>query len=139
MKIVINSCHGGFGLSQKALKYIYDLDKNSKSIELITPEEYFGNKEIPKDIEEYFNKQLCRNYYSNKDNIIVCYRSAYESIEPRICPNLIQCIEELEDYANGIFAKLKIINVPDIHKIEDLEICEYDGIEHVAVISPKYY
>ena len=139
MKIVINSCHGGFGLSQKALKYIYDLDKNSKSIELITPEDYFVNKELPKNIEEYFNKQLCRNYYCHKDNIIIRYRSAYESIEPRMCPNLIKCIEELKDDANGAFAKLKIVDVPDIHKIEELEICEYDGIEHVAVISPKYY
>jgi hypothetical protein len=48
--------------------------------------------------------------------------------ENRTCPKLIQVVEELGEKANGQFAKLRIIEIPDG---VDWEIDEYDGSEKV--------
>ncbi|KKN91248.1 hypothetical protein LCGC14_0221160 [marine sediment metagenome] len=44
-------------------------------------------------------------------------------------PRLVKCVEELGDKANGIFASLKVVEIPNDIKytIED-----YDGIEHIV-------
>ena len=91
MKVVINSCYGGFGLSNKALDMY---------------------------------KQL-----SNKSEIY-----AYEL--DRTDPILIQVVETLGAEANGYYAKLRIIEIPD--DIE-WEITEYDGNESVEEVQRKWY
>ena len=83
MHIVINSCYGGFGLSDKALDMY---------------------------------KQL-----SNKSEV-------YSFKLDRTDPILIQVVEALGAEADGRFAKLRIIEIPD--DIE-WEITEYDGFESV--------
>jgi hypothetical protein len=86
MKVVINRCYGGFGLSKKAeAKYLALTGK-----------------------EEIWEYELERND-----------------------PVLIQIVEELGDTANGKYAELKIVEIPD-----DVEwtIQEYDGIEWVAEV-----
>lgn len=87
VKLVINSCHGGFGLSEEAEK------------------QYRQYKMIEKDADWY-----------------------HWDI-PRDDPYLVQIVEKMGSDADGAFAKLKIINVPD-----DVEwqIDEYDGLEWVA-------
>ena len=47
----------------------------------------------------------------------------------RTDPKLIACVEVLGDAASGLFAKLKIVEIPD-----DVlwKISEYDGLEYVA-------
>jgi hypothetical protein len=42
---------------------------------------------------------------------------------------LVQVVEELGKEANGNYAKLEIIEIPDD---VDWEIDEYDGMEHIA-------
>ena len=90
MKIAINSCYGGFGLSDKALDYYNNLAG--------TKLEYDG------DIE--------RNDL-----------------------NLIKTIEDLGEEANGRFAKLRIVEIPD-----DInwEISEYDGMESVEEVHRSW-
>lgn len=53
----------------------------------------------------------------------------YEYAEDRANPKLIECIEKLGEDANGTFAELKIVDIPD-----DVEwtIEEYDGMEWVS-------
>ena len=84
MKIVINRCFGGFGLSKKAYKRLTELG-------------------IP--VNSVWNQ-------AGRSNKL-----------------LIQVIEELGKEADGSFAKLKIVEVPDDVK---WRIQEYDGIEWIA-------
>ena len=91
MKVVINSCYGGFGLSNKALDMYEQL--------------------------------------SNKSEV-------YANELDRTDPILIQVVETLGAEANGRFAKLRIIEIPD--DIE-WEITEYDGNELVEEIHRKWY
>ena len=90
MKVVINSCYGGFGLSNKALDMY---------------------------------KQL-----SNESEV-------YVYTLDRTDPILIQVVETLGAEANGRFAKLRIIEIPD--DIE-WEITEYDGMESVEEVHRKW-
>jgi hypothetical protein len=82
MKVVINTCCGGFGLSDEA-------------------------------------KTLLREK-TGKD---------WRYGPPRNLPELIEVIVELGDAANGQYAKLRIIEIPDD---VDWEIAENDGFEWVA-------
>ena len=87
MKVVINTCHGGFSLSKEAVDYIWN--------------------KYHKTIDEY---------------------SLYESAD-RSDPALIDAVETLGEKADGGFAELKIVEVPDDVK---WHIEEYDGKEWVA-------
>ena len=98
MKIVINVCYGGCGLSVKAAKYL-------------------GIEPHQLDIETDHISLSC---YSNDD------------MEYRTNPKLIQCIEELGSDANGKFANLKIVDIPDNNT--DWRINEYDGFESIIYV-----
>lgn len=86
-RIVINTVHGGFSLSDSALALF-------RKLENIAP-----NKEI-------YNWDIAR------DN-----------------PNLVRAVEELGQAANGPFAALKIVEIPDT---VNWYIEEYDGREWIA-------
>jgi len=110
MKIVINNCHGGFGLSDKAFKMLL----NKKEIEW---ERLDGDLWI----SHYYIKG-----HLNEDDY---YISQYNFYDNRTDSDLIEVIETLGDDANNSFSDLKIIEIPD-----DIEytIEEYDGKEWVA-------
>ena len=84
MKIVINTCHGGFGLSKEALAF-----------------------------------------YNERAGTAI----KYEDDIKRNDLILIEIVEQLGEAANGGFAKLKVVKIPD-----DVEwtIKEYDGDEWIA-------
>ena len=109
MKVVINKCYGGFGLSDKAIDRLKELAKKH------------GDKKLIKLIEE--NKMSKRDREINKQK--------YWGLHwiDRTHPLLIKVIEELKEEANGTFAELKIVEIPD-----DVEwgIEEYDGIEWIS-------
>lgn len=85
-RVVINKCHGGFGLSDEAVTRYKELTN-------ITDKD-FWDRDIPRDD-----------------------------------PYLIQIIKELGDKANGSYAELKIVEIP-----EDVDwiVEEYDGREWIA-------
>lgn len=109
-KIVINSCYGGFGLSDKAIEYFGEL----KNLNLVKTKggysDLYGHW-------YYMHGEICDENFFHDRNI------------ERTDPDLIRVIEELGTDANGRFAELKIIEIPD-----DIEydIAEYDGVEWVA-------
>jgi xanthine dehydrogenase molybdopterin-binding subunit B len=105
MKIVLNKCFGGFGISDKAF------------------EKYLEYKGI--DYVKTEDKRILggANYYDTKEK-----KLTYYNIE-RDDPILVKVVEELGDKANGRFSDLEVVEIPD-----DIEwdIEEYDGKEWVA-------
>jgi hypothetical protein len=84
MKIIINTCYGGFGLSEKALAIF-----NERSGTVNT-----------------YGRDITRNN-----------------------PILVEIVEQLGEAADGGFAELKVVEIPDDVK---WQIEEYDGNEWVA-------
>ena len=90
MKIVINKCYGGFGLSDKALALYNELASSN--------------------IQYTFD--IARND-----------------------PILVQVVETLGIEANGRFAKLHIVDIPDDVQ---WQIDEYDGMESVEEVHRSW-
>jgi len=84
MKIVINACYGGFGLSKEALALF-----NERAGTVIT-----------------YEREIERNN-----------------------PILVEIVEQLGEAADGEFAELKVVEIPDDVQ---WQIEEYDGNEWVA-------
>ena len=85
MKVVINRCYGGFGLSEKAMKFL-----------------------------------------------------GVDSRWPDIARNdlkLVKCVEKLGEEANGMYAELKVVEIPDD---VNWEIGEYDGLEWVEEVHRRW-
>jgi hypothetical protein len=85
MKIVINRCYGGFGLSKDAYEF------------------------LGKEWDGY----------------------GFASCIKRTDPKLVECVETLGSKANGNFANLKVVEIPN-----DVtwEIDEYDGMETIEEV-----
>ena len=128
MKIVINTCYGGFGLSEKAfLRYaelkgltVYPEGTGIFTTYWLVPE---GERE---DRTNYYSWPLEEQRASNKR---LAKQVMNEHTIPRDDPALVQVVEELGADANARFAELEVVEIPDgvAWQIE-----EYDGLEHVA-------
>jgi hypothetical protein len=107
MKVVINRCHGGFGLSEKFWKRYAEL----KNFVLVIEPHTFFKAQFFK-LENGIKTDLCVREIERND------------------PIAIQVIEEIGcKEASAQYADLKIVDIPD-----DVEwtIDEYDGLEWVA-------
>jgi hypothetical protein len=125
-KVAINRRYGGYGLSKTAiLRYgelkgitIYHLpDKFCDSYYLCPPKEY-----------EAVYAEDCKK--PNGPGRFTASNALYFSVDdiPRDDPTLIHVIEELGKAANGRFAGLKIVEIPE--NVE-WEIDDYDGMESI--------
>lgn len=114
MKIVINQCFGGFGLSAHAMIA------------------YLKKKEIKIKIES--DKQGNSSFYH--DNSKEEKEYIWDIDIERNDPALVEVIEELGEKANGKYSDLKIVEIPD--NVE-WHIAEYDGREHVAQNHQTWY
>ncbi len=110
MKIVINTCYGGFGLSQEAYQKL-----NEWGIPIV---------DYPTSDNFEDEKVIFRGGFSES---IPRLWDAWLSDE-RDNPLLVRVVEELGDAANGPYAKLKVVEIPDGL---DYIIDEYDGIETI--------
>lgn len=135
MKVIINTCYGGFGLSPKALKYVADKLGEPIYFFKATAEGY-----IPITMEEAstcFNARAFKtpnpsNEMSNEDYNKYAW---HHHDEERTNPVLIEAVETLGPEANGLFSELKIVEVPDDVK---WHIAEHDGWEWVAENHRKW-
>jgi len=112
MKVAINTCFGGFGLSDEAFEKM--LERMGIEFEKNTEYSDIG-------ITHYYRKGML-----DKDEGYLSYRDFTNN---RASEDLIAVIEEMGEDANGRFAEIKIVEVPDDVK---WHIEEYDGVEHVA-------
>lgn len=131
MKIVINSCYGGFSLSDKATEMYLAL-KGKKYYKYPNKWDIMGSQFLfcPKEEYERLESEYKQKYGDwkkfNELNLYFCNREI-----PRNDPDLIEVVEKLGKEANGQFANLKIVNIPDDVK---WEVCEYDGNETVEEV-----
>ena len=117
MKVVINACHGGFGLSDEAF------------------EKFLDRKGIA--------WEKCRNKYDMFDHYKKGhmgedehYLSCHELTGNRADTDLVAIVEEMGRKASGDYASLVVVEIPD-----DVQwhIHEYDGMEHVAENHRTWY
>lgn len=135
-EIVINKCHGGFGLSIKAVQRYLEIknipvwsefDTKYPSLGLVT---YWL---VPPDADRLEGSP--DNWHSMTLLQRQAHNASYEQqvFTPRDIarddPVLVQVVKELGSVANGSHAELKVVSVPaDV----EWEIEEYDGLEWVA-------
>jgi hypothetical protein len=138
MKVVINSCFGGFGLSIKALLWIYE--SGYRGEEFVVPaDKYYGQdteagnisgryvedlKEFKKLIGDGKKDSMFLTVFTEDGKNVLSYRDL-----DRDNPVLVKCVETLGEDASGECSSLKVVEIPD--GIE-WEIDEYDGRESIS-------
>lgn len=128
MKVVINSCFGGFWLSTEWINYYLWL-------KWINPHRYRQDsfKEPSRKIESK-EATIWDNVYTedNGEEFIGDGNWFFCSYKiDRTDPLLIKTVEDLWVKANRKCASLKIVEIPDW---TDYEINEYDWNEHIAEV-----
>ena len=127
MKVVINTCFGGFGLSYAGMMKYAEL-KGIKfyAFTYKTPGDHNTYRYADSDAEE------CTIHYTSKpltedgkyeDGSYVSYMDF-----DRDDPVLVKIVEELGEKANDCHSKLKIVEIPDG---TDYYIHDYDGNESI--------
>jgi len=101
-KVVVNKCYGGFGLSVKAT----ELYLNKKGFTFTHQKGKWGSDFVVEEDEEFYEGEIERDD-----------------------PMLVQVVEELGGEANGSYANLTVVEVPDGIS---WGVEEYDGYEYVA-------
>ena len=131
MKIVINSCYGGFGLSNDA---VMEYAKR-KGMKLFSEESNFGtNHYYTVPVEEFkkIEAQCIKSKNYDKSNkLYFCERD----IE-RNDPILVKVVEDMgSEKASGAYAELRVVEIPDDVQ---WEIDEYDGWESVDEVHRSW-
>ena len=130
MKILINTCFGGYNLSHEAMLRYAEL----KGI-AVYPESTLGglytywlvpeSERVNQDNWASMTMKQRKASYKLYEEQTLCSRGF------RTDPTMIYVVEELGTKANGRFAKLKLVEIPDG---VDYTIEEYDGMEHIAEV-----
>ena len=128
MKVVINTCHGGFGLSDAAYERLIELGIPVRRFvpQKQDPETGLWLPEPLNDGEVIFDNRL-----GDGNTGLSEYLGAYWDTwtnDNRSHPLLVQVVEELGEAANDRCAALKVIEIPD-----DVVwvLSEYDGKEEI--------
>lgn len=134
MKVVINTCFGGFGLSEQAIRTLYA--RKSKFVKAMEPKEYYGGYDGWE--EKFASDQLSSNTLMplivvDGKIIVDNHRNDDSGREDK---KLIKVIEEFgAAICSGRFAQLKVVEIPDG---TDYTIEEYDGSEHIAEVHSTW-
>ena len=136
MKVVINSCFGGFGLSNKGIKRYLELQGKECWFYKQTKYEYNDGKDeyILSDENDDSLFVICNTKYLGEVTNELDDDFYYGDIS-RTDENLIKVVKELGSEANSKFSDLKIVEIPD-----DVEwdIDDYDGIDTIHEIHRSW-
>lgn len=113
VKVVVNACYGGFGLSEKAILRYGEI----KGLNLVKIQTTYGEGDDAWTTDHYAINGI-------DDDEHYFYYSDLE----RNDPVLVQVVEELGSDSDGDYASLRIADVPDDAK---WYIDDYDGIETI--------
>jgi hypothetical protein len=138
MKVILNKCYGGFGVSQKG----YELYAKKKNLSLYmykrSNDDFMMFEKISKDenvlLTHYFTVDMGDSFsiHSMKNwNGITLYLDESH----RTDSVLIEVVEELGKEANGEFADLQIVEIPDDM---EYEIIDHDGIERLCEVGKTW-
>ena len=119
MKILINIRHGGFGLSDEAFECLI------KHKGWVSTEYNEDGDLINPDADIAINKKEDWNWRGKYD---FGKLDQYDE-DIRIDKDIIEVVEKLGNAANGKYAELKVVIIPDDVK---WQIEEYDGAEWIA-------
>ncbi len=134
MKIIINSCYGGFGISKKAeIEYLKRKGKEC----------FFYRDDIGSDIITKIkdgDKCFIHHTFTKDLGDTSTFKGAtehyfYDREIPRDDKDLVIIVEEMGKEANGNCADLTIVEIPDG---VDYEIEEYDGSESVHEVHRSW-
>lgn len=121
-KVVVNGCYGGFGLSNAAIVRYAEI----KGIELIlVPQAQYGEHDW-----QYHSEHWEQVGIEDEDER---YFSYYDIA--RDDSALVQTVEELGAAADGDYAQLRVVDIPDDVK---WYIDDYDGIETVREVHRSW-
>ena len=122
MKVVINRCYGGFGLSPVALARYAQL-KGWHGMMLYSVFDPTVDSYV---FVPYYEGGTGMSYFVRRSGEQI---SSYDLDKDRADPILVQTVEELGPAANADYARLKVVEIPN-----DIEytIEEYDGNEWIA-------
>lgn len=141
MKVVINKCYGGFGLSHEAVMRYLEIKGITVYPEqgkdywkfwtywTVKPEDRVEDKEG----EAFYSMSMDERVAYNK---LRSEQTIYERDIERHDPALVQAVEELGERANGQHAELSVVEIPDG---VDYIVEEYDGNEHIAEAHRTWY
>ena len=143
MKVVINKCHGGFGLSEAAYEKLiewgvpvrkYIEEQHDEKTGLFTREpqnegEVIFDRELTPAEESSF--AALYHKYKGKSRINQRYWDCWTR-DNRAHPLVVRVVEELgSERASSDVAKLEVVEIPDG---VEYEVEEYDGLEHIAEV-----
>ena len=127
MKVVINKCYGGFGVSIEAMKRMVG---KCEHVIAHDPVEYFGSKAKAQQakadgLRDYW-------YWDSKGRVVT---DEHRSQDARNCPVLVSTVEDMKDAASSPLARLRIVNIPDV---VTWELDEYDGVESIHEVHQSW-
>lgn len=155
-KVVYNACYGGFSLSKKAQRRLYELKNNNKPVYFYVQTLYAGSRSNGSGVDRYVKIDIDKPKSKDKEHNIFWlplsidlgdsfeitkedkrtnselyqkFNDSYITLDDieRHDPDLIRVVEELGKEANGICANLVIKDIGD----SKYHIDEYDGYESV--------
>jgi hypothetical protein len=133
VKVVVNKCYGGFGLSDEAIK-LYAV---KKGIDLYPEFDKYYTIYYTVPAEDRvvpLPEPFMRNSLADRQAYNITYQdqTLMDRDIPRNDIDLVAVVEELGSAASGDYANLQIVIIPDG---VDWEIDEYDGME--SVVEPR--
>ena len=140
MKVVVNRCYGGFGLSEEALQsYLKKRGLPCYRYEQ-TKYKFRDNINVWEKCDSFSIGSLFTYHYTKDHGDFIVDELPkdgyfYIGNVDRNDPDLVAVVEELGMAADGRHASLKIVEIPD-----DVEwdISEYDGMEEIHEVHRSW-